>query len=794
MKVFENIDNYDFFPAYEMSEEDEERFIGDLRKIVTDLIPLRGNKRKTRQYFTKYLRLDYNIRQHEFRHTEYTLEGPVCEKYVPQPGEYDWESDKLQPALIEVLENDKHSFGHIVNLLNYDIADRRGLERWNWEPISDDAVKYTLKFDIEEIRAKVEGMPSFDDKLAYLNKVKRDVDLFGGLEQDDYDAFGQAFEYYLDKLTESVKEEQKIWKEKIATDSRYIFLGPTAEEQKKECIVSDEYKLDSQLFESRISHCLESIYFGEQADVDKNIYAEAVRAIQKEFNSFVAITFKSDRQDTSILLERVNNWNKLIRGAIENSYANCKECVVRFKQLSEGRVLDSLQRVPTLSVSKMLVEEANLVSSMYLSKVLFSNREGLDIMFDAWKGGVDALIERRQALLSDFGKVEERDACTKVNDNFSVFYHRMLEIAKDAIMECTHKSNEQDVSIKLAESSSKLNTWLFVMQENYMKLNDTHDDPIHYHYYEAVMWAVVAGACAQSVFLAIERLCAFDYTIRRVCASDDFQNLNFNIVPELVQRLIERYLCTEDDEDLRTFENDLSFVLLNKPSGEIPPFDENLIRSFIFEDYKWAYELHNTPESNELEEMAQNAMLAAEAARTASMKQQAEARGMEYVELEPGAHLIRRKNDAVDSSRPEGEIQNSITENSSTSSGPQVATQSLLLKFKDKIAYEPVIAYLKSKIGEGFSVKEMAYLEALYESDLTASFQPADVFQIFPHLSEHPQQYSKYVGETSEFNKKGKRGRENKHRKTIDNYIEELQKIAEESKKNSKSSVSKTVD
>lgn len=167
---------------------------------------------------------------------------------------------------------------------------------------------------------------------------------------------------------------------------------------------------------------------------------------------------------------------------------------------------------------------------------------------------------------------------------------------------------------------------------------------------------------------------------------------------------------------------------------------------------------------------------------------------MEYIELEPGAHLIRRKNDAAETSHPEGEIRNPVSKSSAASPGPQDTTQSLLLKFKDKRAYEPVIAHLKIKIGEGFSVTEMAYLEALYESDLAIAFQPADIFQIFPHLSDHAQQYSKYVGETSDFNKKGKRGRENRHRKTIDSHIVELQEIAKEAVKNSEKQYKKTVD
>lgn len=367
MKVFENIDNYDFFPAYEMSEEDEERFIGDLRKIVTDLIPLRGNKRKTRQYFTKYLRLDYNIRQHEFRRTEYTLEGPVCEKYVPQPGEYDWPSDMLQQALIGVLDDDKHSFGHIVNYLNYDIADRKDPGKWYWDQISDAAVEYNLKFDFDDIQAKVDSLKSFKEKRDYLNEVNLACQTFGRLTQDEYNEFGKAFEYKLDKLIDKVKEEQEIWgdskpaakeaptPESEPTDTVQLSLTPHqfkgAKLSADGIILSDVYfspevmatgqygELDFELtgeetcrqqphikeFEQVLTSNFEKCYFEiDEVFLDKDTIASSKKLINDLFEDYTSRISELFGEDYDTIRRKITEWLKATAKSITKIYLKNK--------------------------------------------------------------------------------------------------------------------------------------------------------------------------------------------------------------------------------------------------------------------------------------------------------------------------------------------------------------------------------------------------------------------------------------------------------------------------------------
>ena len=213
MKVFENIDKYDLFPTYQLSEEEDEKFAADLKQIVTDLIPIRHLGRKTRQYFSSHLCLDHNIAEHKALHTKYTSGGQSCPEYQPKPGEYKWSSDMLQPALIAVLDDDKYSFGYIVNLLNFDLADRRGPNRWSWREISESMIEFSLKFDYDEIKAKVDSMTSYKEKRDYLNKINLACETFGKLNQDEYDELGRAFEYKLDKLIDAIEKEQEIWGE-----------------------------------------------------------------------------------------------------------------------------------------------------------------------------------------------------------------------------------------------------------------------------------------------------------------------------------------------------------------------------------------------------------------------------------------------------------------------------------------------------------------------------------------------------------------------------------------------------
>ena len=103
MKVFENIENYEIPDGFHLTDDEEERFAADLKQIVTELIPLRNSKLKTRKYFNSHLRFNSNAREAQEAADMPADFMELGEGYTELPGEYTWNSNLLQPALLDIL-------------------------------------------------------------------------------------------------------------------------------------------------------------------------------------------------------------------------------------------------------------------------------------------------------------------------------------------------------------------------------------------------------------------------------------------------------------------------------------------------------------------------------------------------------------------------------------------------------------------------------------------------------------------------------------------------------------------
>lgn len=145
MKALDNLENYDIPAGFRLTAEQEVQFASDLKEIVHALIPIRGSKLHTRRYFNAHLRYTSNVQDATPKPSfPLDLDEPVV-TYIPQPGEYTWNSDLLQPALLDILKPDQWSFGFVIN---YIIADV--LIRWQKEndlpPVSDvSSVSHTIQ-------------------------------------------------------------------------------------------------------------------------------------------------------------------------------------------------------------------------------------------------------------------------------------------------------------------------------------------------------------------------------------------------------------------------------------------------------------------------------------------------------------------------------------------------------------------------------------------------------------------------------------------------------------------------
>ena len=184
MKALDNLENYDIPFGFSLTAEQEVQFASDLKEIVQALIPLRGSKLNTRRYFNSHLRFSSNVLDSlpQPSYSSGATDDPN-DSYMPQPGEYTWNSDLLQPALLDILKPDELSFGFVINYINADIAHRQKKHYFN--DIPDELVKFSLEFDIDEIRAKAKMIPDLRERIVFLNTKNTDYIIHNGLSRDE---------------------------------------------------------------------------------------------------------------------------------------------------------------------------------------------------------------------------------------------------------------------------------------------------------------------------------------------------------------------------------------------------------------------------------------------------------------------------------------------------------------------------------------------------------------------------------------------------------------------------------
>ena len=143
MRVLDNLENYDIPSGFHLTADQEEQLAADLKEIVLALIPLRSSKLKTRQYFNSHLRYTSNVKYAQSRPDAPQDRYEFGDSYTPLPGEYTWNSDLLQPALLDILREDMYSFGFIVNYIDADLQSRGNDHTLCYRPITDGDSRYS---------------------------------------------------------------------------------------------------------------------------------------------------------------------------------------------------------------------------------------------------------------------------------------------------------------------------------------------------------------------------------------------------------------------------------------------------------------------------------------------------------------------------------------------------------------------------------------------------------------------------------------------------------------------------
>ena len=210
MRVLDNLENYDIPSGFHLTAEQEEQLAADLKEIVLALLPLRSSKLKTRQYFNSHLRYTSNVKYAQSRPDAPQDRYEFGDSYTPLPGEYTWNSDLLQPALLDILRPDQWSFGFIVNYIEEDTAHRHG-QRYNRNNGTSDAlVQFALSFDIEDIRSRAKAITDLRERVRFLNVKYTDYRIFEGLNGNEQEWVEEVVGSALHALLEEAEKELKL--------------------------------------------------------------------------------------------------------------------------------------------------------------------------------------------------------------------------------------------------------------------------------------------------------------------------------------------------------------------------------------------------------------------------------------------------------------------------------------------------------------------------------------------------------------------------------------------------------
>lgn len=154
----------------------DEKFRDKLKEVIDALVPLRDDRSRTEAYYDKHLendwayeawragKRDWELRTHYRRFPDFKLPPGAI-----QPGD----AREFRRALLEVIKDDKYSFGYLYFLLASEVNRENKCVLLPCIPDTQ-RIKYAIQYDPEEVREEVEKIDDFKKKLQYLSAVAND--------------------------------------------------------------------------------------------------------------------------------------------------------------------------------------------------------------------------------------------------------------------------------------------------------------------------------------------------------------------------------------------------------------------------------------------------------------------------------------------------------------------------------------------------------------------------------------------------------------------------------------------
>lgn len=242
MKVFKNI-------------ERSTNYKTELSRVMNDLIPLRGNREATVNYYENYLETDvkYKIWREDKRECKLNNNlhlNPQYQEFKLLSGAIDpKEARAFRRELLYAISDDKYSFGYLYHLLGSE-ENREASDVLYECVISDDKVKYAIKFDIDEVIKEIESVDEPMERFTLVMKWKRESDrteYAGKLKNafnvcmngylEEIERGKQLFGYTQPKLEHS--EPKQSMPKESDTDERKMDVNIQHDQEEENCIYSE---------------------------------------------------------------------------------------------------------------------------------------------------------------------------------------------------------------------------------------------------------------------------------------------------------------------------------------------------------------------------------------------------------------------------------------------------------------------------------------------------------------------------------------------------------------------------
>lgn len=204
MKVWKNLKIYEEGILINMgvSKEDKLYFHDALAQALQDLIDMRKNREMTERYFRTALTTDERRNEHARVVNEM---GKDARPYQGYPKEWRLSDAIGHNALWDIIKDDRYSFGYLVRLLAPEVLNHEIVGT------SDDAIKYAVDFDIDDVRENLNKLKSREEKINYLIECQTESKLVLPRSQDSIlRNLKEDYEYSINLLMDAEKQKLDI--------------------------------------------------------------------------------------------------------------------------------------------------------------------------------------------------------------------------------------------------------------------------------------------------------------------------------------------------------------------------------------------------------------------------------------------------------------------------------------------------------------------------------------------------------------------------------------------------------